>query len=75
MEYKIRNWTFESDEYREDLQKGYLLPVLRRMVERSGCRLKEAKDLADQIIKQESIQVEPSALAIQEGCLAEWGKE
>ena len=75
MEYKIRDWTIESDDYREELRRGYLLQVLRRIVEGSGCTLKEAKDLVDQIIERERIRIEPAALAIQEGCLAELKEE
>ncbi|MDR2912894.1 MAG: hypothetical protein LBV38_06355 [Alistipes sp.] len=72
MKYKIGNIEIDSDEYKEQFANRYSLPFMKQIIDMSGCTLLEAKQLIDKVIAQESIEMNPTALEMQNYCLAEY---
>jgi len=72
MLYSIGNTTIDSDEYREKFKKGYCLPVMKEIIDLSGCSLKEVKDLIDKVIDEENIEIDPISKEFYSYAMAEW---
>lgn len=71
MKYLLNNIEIDSNPYISDIEKGFTLTVLRQFVDSTGASLFEAKELYDRIIKEEKININPTALEIQAYCKAE----
>ena len=75
MVYKINNTEIDFDEYIDWLEAGFVLKMCKKIIEISGCSLKEAKDLYDKVILEENINVNPWALEMQAYCMAEYEED
>lgn len=75
MIYELGGTKIDFETYREQVQKGYMLQVLKEMVDMTGCTLAQAKELYDRMIQQEGIEVSPLTLEIWAYCMAELREE